>query len=102
MIYLNFLICIFEEIDPIIIAPDCPGQYWRQEEREELILDLLAEIKSTYNIAGGSTLITRYSLGSIGTWYYAGRYPNYFSAAVITAGRLPGCAGSQQVTMLPL
>ena len=79
----------FEDMDPIIVAPDCPGQYWDQQESEQLILDVLADVKKKYNIARGRTLVTGYSLGGVGTWYYAERFPNHFSAAIVMAGNPP-------------
>ena len=77
------------ELDPIIVSPDCPAKYWHQPESEQLIFDLLNTIQEKYNIDPERILITGYSLGGMGTWHYAGRYPERFTAAIVMAGAPP-------------
>lgn len=79
----------FRELEPIIVAPDCPASDWIQPESEQLILDLLDAIQEQFNIDPERILITGYSLGGWGSWYYAGKYPGRFSAAIVMAGRPP-------------
>jgi predicted peptidase len=79
----------FRELEPIIVAPDCPAKDWTQPESEQLILDLMDSIQEQFNIDQSRVLITGYSLGGMGTWHYAGNYPKRFSAAIIMAGRPP-------------
>ncbi len=77
----------FRELEPIIISPDCLARDWTQPESEQLIFDLLATIQEMFNIDPQRILITGYSLGGMGTWHYAGRYPERFTAAIVMAGR---------------
>ena len=79
----------FRELRPIIIAPDCPTRDWTQPESEQLIFDLLDSIRERFNIDPGRILLTGYSLGGMGTWHFAGCYPERFSAAIVMAGRPP-------------
>ena len=79
----------FQEIEPIIIAPDCPAIDWTQPESEQLIFNLLENIQEKFNIDPQRILITGYSLGGVGTWHFAGRYPEQFNAAIVMAGRPP-------------
>jgi hypothetical protein len=69
-------------LDPIIIAPGSPtGQWWRREETE-LVLGLVLAARERWPLAGSRSVITGYSNGGIGTWYFARLYPEYFAAAV--------------------
>jgi predicted peptidase len=88
-ILLSLIKPAFGEINPIIISPDCPAKYWHDAESEQMIFDLLDEIQEKYNINPNQILVTGYSLGGMGTWHYAGRYPNHFTAAIVVAGNPP-------------
>jgi len=66
----------------IIIAPDCPGGTWESREAESLIIELMDHIKDNYAIDPDKVLLTGFSMGGIGTWYMAARYPSLFSAAI--------------------
>lgn len=69
-------------LNPIIIAPGSPtGQWWRREETE-LVLGLVLAARERWPRAGSSSVITGYSNGGIGAWYFARLYPEYFAAAV--------------------
>ncbi len=70
------------ELDAVIAAPDCPGNGWDNPSSESAILSMVDHIKQYYNINTGQILITGFSMGGIGTWYMAARYPHIFSAAV--------------------
>lgn len=69
-------------LNPIIIAPGSPtGQWWRREETE-LVLGLVLAARDRWPQAGAHSVITGYSNGGIGAWYFARLYPQYFAAAV--------------------
>ena len=77
----------FRELGAIIAAPDCPDFDWTQPKSEQLLLDLLADLKGRFNLDPRRILLTGYSLGGIGTWHLAARHPEGFTAAIIMAGR---------------
>ncbi len=77
----------FRELDRIIVSPDCPASDWTQPESEQLIFDLLDSVQDKFSIDPKRILITGYSLGGMGTWHYAGHYPERFTAAIVMAGR---------------
>jgi predicted peptidase len=79
----------FEELGAIIVSPDCPVKYWHQPESEQLIFDLLDTIQAKFNIDPDRILVTGYSLGGMGVWHFAGRYPGRFTAAIVMAGAPP-------------
>ncbi len=89
LILLGLIEPAFKELDPIIVAPDCPSRDWTQPESERLVIDLLDSLPAEYNIDPERILITGYSLGGMGTWHFAARYPERFRAAIIMAGRPP-------------
>jgi hypothetical protein len=69
-------------LNPIIIAPGSPtGQWWRRDETA-LVLGLVLAARDRWPQAGSRSVITGYSNGGIGSWYFARLYPEYFVAAV--------------------
>jgi predicted peptidase len=78
-----------EELGALIAAPDCTATDWVQPESESDILKLLDAIHANYPIDSQRTLITGYSMGGLGVWHYAARYPERFRAAVVMAGIPP-------------
>lgn len=89
MILQNLVKPAFDELEPIIISPDCPAKNWHQPESERLIFDLLDNINTRFNIDQEQILVTGYSMGGMGTWHFAGHYPERFTAAIVMAGRPP-------------
>jgi len=87
MFLLSLVAPAFQELEAIIVSPDCPSADWLQPASEQLIFDLLDSVQDQFNIDPKRILITGYSLGGTGTWYYAGRYPERFSAAIVMAGK---------------
>jgi len=87
MILLGLVKPAFEELNAIIVAPDCPARDWTQPESDQFILALLDSLQEEYNIDPKRILITGYSLGGVGTWHFAARYPECFTAAIVMAGR---------------
>lgn len=77
---------VFEELGSIMIAPDSLMGDWRSTEDEEAVLFLMNCVKKTYNIDSQKVLVTGYSLGGIGTWHFAWKYPELFTAAIPLAG----------------
>lgn len=69
-------------LDPIIIAPGSPTGQWWQRDETELVLGLVLAARDRWPSAGSRSVITGYSNGGIGAWYFARLYPEYFAAAV--------------------
>lgn len=89
MLLLGLVKPAFEVLNAIIVAPDCPARDWTQPESDQFILELLDALQGAYNIDPERILITGYSLGGMGTWHFAARYPDRFTAAIVMAGRPP-------------
>lgn len=74
------------DLEAIMVAPDCPGRGWDNAESETAVMQLLDYIKENYHIDEQRVVVTGFSMGGIGTWYFASRYPEVFSAAIPIAG----------------
>ncbi len=77
----------FRGLGAIIVAPDSAAGNWTSSMAEQQVLELLDHIEANYRIDADRTLVTGYSMGGGGTWYFAPRYPERFKAAIVMAGR---------------
>ena len=75
------------ELGAVIVAPDALGGGWGSASNERAVNALLAAVEKSYAIAARRVIVTGYSMGGAGTWYWAGKYPERFSAAVPVSGR---------------
>jgi predicted peptidase len=76
-----------KKLGAVIVAPDCPGDGWTDEASERAVLALLDYAVRNWPVDRRRIVVTGYSLGGIGTWFFAARHPEIFSAAVPMAGR---------------
>ena len=75
------------DLGAVIVAPDALGGGWGSASNERAVNALLASVEKSYAIDAGRVVVTGYSMGGAGTWYWAGKYPDRFSAAVPVSGR---------------
>jgi len=75
----------FESWNAIILAPLCPANSWEDPASEQAILELLEKIRDKYTVDSTRIVISGFSLGGIGTWYMASKYPDLFCLAVPVA-----------------
>jgi predicted peptidase len=74
------------DLHPIIVAPDCPGQSWTDPNAERGVMALLQSVRKDYAIDGRRILVTGYSMGGRGTWFMSSQHPELFTAAIVIAG----------------
>ena len=79
-----------KKLGAIIIAPDCPGDGWTDPISEGAVLALTEYAVRHWPVDRRRVVVTGYSLGGIGSWFFASRHPEIFSAAVPVAGRPVG------------
>ena len=85
--FLNLLIePALRELDAIILAPDCPGKGWDNFFSGAAAMELLEYIKGKYSVDPKHIIVTGFSLGGMGTWYMAAKYPHVFAAAIPISG----------------
>ena len=79
----------FEDLGAIIVAPDSKGGGWDSRANDHAVNLLLAEILKSFNIDHTRVAVTGFSMGGIGAWSLALKYPERFSAVIPVAGAPP-------------
>ena len=91
MTYLETLVePAFKDLDAILIAPDCPGKNWSDQESEKDMIEMLHYILRTWPVDNTQIVVTGYSMGGMGAWFYGSKYPDIFCAAIPVAGMPTG------------
>jgi len=85
----GFLRCLadqgFRKLDAIIFAPDAGDYYFWDENNYSLILTLIEYAKKSWPIDENKIVVSGYSNGGIGSWFFGTEYPDIFSAAIPVA-----------------
>jgi predicted peptidase len=77
----------FKSLPVFIVSPTIPGAgNWTSADNENTVMALVDSLTKQYNIDKDRILITGFSMGAMGTWYYAAKHRDYFSAAIPVAG----------------
>jgi predicted peptidase len=74
------------ELDPIMLAPDCPTAAWSDPAAEQAVMALINKIRGEYAIDRRRIVVVGFSLGGRGTWFMSARHPDLFTAAIVMAG----------------
>lgn len=75
------------DLGAFIVAPDSHGEHWADPAIAEPVLALLDALVADPRIDGSRVVVTGYSMGGAGTWWYAANHGERFAAAVPMAGR---------------
>jgi predicted peptidase len=70
------------DLKAIIVAPDCPAGSWEDPRAEQVVLALVADAMSHYNIDKRRVLVAGFSMGGRGTWWMSAKHPEIFTAAI--------------------
>lgn len=88
--YQEFADCLafpgLDTLGGIIVAPSSNGLSWDQPINEKRIIQLINEIKKYWPISEKQIIVTGYSNGGIGSWFFVKKYPELFAAAIPMAG----------------
>ncbi len=76
-------------LNAVVVAPDAPTRRWATDVSDRGVMALLHEMVEEYSIDRTRILVTGFSLGGRGTWFFATRHPDFFTGAIPIAGR-PG------------
>jgi len=90
------------ELGAIIVAPDSLRGDWSTPENEEGVSELLDMVMARYAIDKKKVLVTGYSMGGAGSWHFAEKFPERFSAVIPVAGRPPVSASGWQLPVLAI
>jgi predicted peptidase len=80
------------DLGAIIVAPDSLRGGWDTAENDRGVNQLLDAVIASYSVDTKKIVVTGFSMGGRGTWYFGGKYPQRFSAAVPVAGVPPASA----------
>jgi predicted peptidase len=90
------------ELGAIIVAPDSVRGDWRSPENEKAVNTLLDTVLAHYSIDKKKVAVTGFSMGGAGSWHFAEKFPERFSAAIPVAGRPPASAASWRLPVLAI
>jgi predicted peptidase len=90
------------ELGAIIVAPDSVRGDWSSPENEKAVNALLDMVMAHYSIDKKKIAVTGYSMGGQGSWHWAEKFPDRFSAAIPVAGRPPASAASWRLPVLAI
>ena len=69
-------------LSAVFVAPDAPGRGWADPRSERAVLALLDHLRTSMKLDAHRTIVTGYSVGGMGVWYFVARHPELFRAAV--------------------
>ena len=87
-------------LDPIIVAPDCPTRSWTDVPSERGVMAVLEHVLERYAIDRKRILVIGYSLGGRGTWFFSSRHADLFTAAIPMASP-PGSEPVDRLATIP-
>jgi predicted peptidase len=90
------------ELGAIIVAPDSVRGDWSSPENEKAVKALLDMVLAAYPIDRKKVVVTGYSMGGQGSWHFAEKFPERFSAAIPVAGRPPASAAGWRLPVLAI
>jgi len=86
----------------IIVAPDSVRGDWSSPENEKAVNALLDMVLANYAIDKRKVAVTGFSMGGAGSWHFAAKFPERFSAAIPVAGRPPASASGWRLPVLAI
>jgi predicted peptidase len=88
------------DLGAIIVAPDSVRGNWSTPENEKAVNALLDIVLARYAIDKKKIAVTGYSMGGAGSWHFAEKFPERFSAAIPVAGTPPDSASGWRLPVL--
>ena len=90
------------DLGAIIVAPETLDRGWTSADNERAVVALLDAVQATYRVDPRRVVVTGFSMGGAGTWHFASRFPERFSAAIPMAGRPPADIGAWKMPVLAI
>ena len=90
------------DLGAIIVAPDSVRGNWSSPENETAVNALLDMVVDRYAIDPKKIAVTGFSMGGTGSWHFAEKFPQRFSAAIPVAGRPPASASGWRQPVLAI
>lgn len=90
------------DLGAIIVAPDSVRGDWSSAENEKAVNAVIDAVLARYAIDQKKIAVTGYSMGGAGSWHFAEKFPQRFSAAIPVAGRPPTSASGWRLPVLAI
>ena len=90
------------QLGAIIVAPDSVRGNWTTPENEKAVNALLDMVLAHYSIDKKKVAVTGFSMGGAGSWHFAQKFPERFSAAIPVAGRPPASPSGWRLPVLAI
>ena len=71
-----------EGLNAVILAPDAPEASWAHPASEAAVLAVVADLRKRVAVDSRRTLVTGFSMGGSGAWFFAETHPELFRAAI--------------------
>ena len=91
----------FRNWNAIIVAPDVPTRRWTSDVADRAVIALLEDVSARHAIDRTRVLVTGFSLGGHGTWFFATRHSDLFTGAIPMAGS-PGDSALDGLGTMPV
>lgn len=82
-----FATSTLKELNAIMVAPSSGDSGWNSIRNQQFVAKLIDQITEKYSINEDYTMVTGYSMGGSGTWFFAEHREDFFRVAVPIAGR---------------
>ena len=86
----------------IIVAPDSVRGNWSTPENEKAVTALLDTVTARYAVDRKKIAVTGFSMGGSGSWHFAQKFPDIFSAAIPIASRPPESAAGWKLPVFAI
>jgi predicted peptidase len=90
-----------QDLNAIIIAPDAPEASWAHPASEAAVLAVVADVRKRVAFDARRALVTGFSMGGSGAWFFAQTHPELFRAAIPMAAA-PRPVGDDPATFAPV
>jgi predicted peptidase len=90
------------ELGAIMVAPDSVRGNWSTAENDKAVMALLDMVMARYAVDKKKVAVTGFSMGGAGTWHFAEKFPDRFSAAIPVAGTPPASSAGWKLPVLAI
>src|SRR5712672_4045648 len=91
-----------EGLGAVIVAPDSVRGNWSSPENEKAVNALLDMVLARYAIDRKKIAVTGYSMGGTGSWHFAEKFQQRFSAAIPVSGTPPESASGWRLPVFAI
>ena len=71
-----------QDLGAVIVAPDAPEFSWAHPDSEAAVLAVVETVRKEHRIDGRRTLVTGFSMGGQGAWFFGATHPDLFRCAI--------------------